>query len=462
MIVAEMSVVQFAEVCGAERWDAEYYGATPKSLIDALSKLDAQPLSNFISTAQRGLAPEYAPNGKVPVVRTVNVRDLEFSDARQEYVTDEFFGSASKGAIGQFDIVATSTGVGTLGRVFCNLADTAYFADGHITVLKPKSGVDYAYLSAVLQSRIGQIQFERWQRGSSGQIEIYPEDILRMLIPSLPGNIQKKISALWLEAVDLVQRAKTFYPEAEQELLERLGWDKLQKQKSELFYVENTAEFDRMSRVDAEHFQPKNRRLRMQLTKQGAIQLGDFCPLPNRGVQPLFVSDGDVFVLASKAIRPQGVTPVEDARTNVAFWDDAANEKARVGKGDVLLNSTGVGTLGRASFYLENSPAIADNHVAIIRPDETVCLPVYLSLFLNSPAGIAQSEMFQTGSSGQLEIYPQHIQEILVYLPRNRDGSIDLAWQKKLADKVVGASQAKQQAQEKLAQAKKLVEDAIG
>ena len=69
--------------------------------------------------------------------------------------------------------------------------------------------------------------------------------------------------------------------------------------------------------------------------------------------------------------------------------------------------------------------------------------------------------MFQTGSSGQLEIYPQHIQEILIYLPRNRDGSIDLAWQKKLADKVIGASQAKQQAQEKLAQAKKLVEEAI-
>jgi hypothetical protein len=69
--------------------------------------------------------------------------------------------------------------------------------------------------------------------------------------------------------------------------------------------------------------------------------------------------------------------------------------------------------------------------------------------------------MFQTGSSGQLEIYPQHIQKILVFVPRNKDGSIDLSWQHKLAEKVTGASRAKQEARAKLSQAKKLVEDYI-
>lgn len=456
--MAEVSVTQFAEIQKAERWDSEFYSPTPASLIAALEIVNACPLTNFIATAQRGLAPEYAPNGTVPVVRTVNVRDLELSNARQEYVTEDFFENANKGAIGQFDIVATSTGMGTLGRVFCNLTDTPYFADGHITVLKPKPGVDYAYLSAVLQSRIGQIQFERWQRGSSGQIEIYPEDILRILIPSLP-HLQNKISLLWRDAVELVQRAKNFYPEAEQELLERLGWEKLQKQKPELYFVEGTAELDRMARVDAEHFQPKFQRLRKHLLNQGAAQLGSVCASIAKGTQPSsYIEDGEVVVVKSKNVFGQGIDFDNCERTTM---DAYADIPARLASGDVVINATGFGTLGRAAFIpVRDEKIVASVDLVILRLQQKV-LPEYAALFLSSPAGLAQSEMFQTGSSGQLHLYPQHIKEFLIYLPRNCDGSIDLAWQKKLADKVVGASQAKQQAQEKLAQAKKLVEEAI-
>jgi type I restriction enzyme M protein len=459
--MAEFSVISGSEISGAARWDAEFFSPTPINLVATLHRLGCQPLGDFIAKAQRGLAPAYDVTGLVPVIRTVNVREIEFSDARQEYVTQDFFDATPKGKIGHLDIAVTSTGVGTLGRVFCNLGTQDLFADGHITVLTPKQNVNYAYLTTVLQSSVGQIQFEQWQRGSSGQIEIYPDDILQIMIPRLSTSVQSEIASLWRAAVDLVQRARTFYPEAEQELLERMGWSALQKAKPELYFVERATTMTSAARADAEHYQPKYRRLREHLNKLGAMRVGNFCSLPNRGVQPLFVPDGEVFVLASKAIRPQGVAPDDDARTSKDFWLEPANEKARVKFGDVLLNSTGVGTLGRASFYLDDTPAVADNHVAILRPNESICLPVYLSLFLNSPAGIAQSEMFQTGSSGQLEIYPQHIQEISVFLPRNKNGSIDLAWQKKLADKVIGASTAKQEAQAKLAEAKGMVEKAV-
>lgn len=70
--------------------------------------------------------------------------------------------------------------------------------------------------------------------------------------------------------------------------------------------------------------------------------------------------------------------------------------------------------------------------------------------------------MFQTGSSGQLEIYPQHIQDMLVYLPKTKAGKTDLAWQQRLADKVLAAARAKIEARTKLEEAKKLVESAVG
>ena len=49
----------------------------------------------------------------------------------------------------------------------------------------------------------------------------------------------------------------------------------------------------------------------------------------------------------------------------------------------------------------------------------------------------------------------------MVYLPRNKNNEIDFVWQQKLADKVIRASRAKVDAQAKLNQAMKLVEDFI-
>jgi len=177
-------------------------------------------------------------------------------------------------------------------------------------------------------------------------------------------------------------------------------------------------------------------------------------------VQPEIAEAGTVLALDSKSIRPNGVEPSGE-RVTQAFYDSGFAEKARVRKHDVLLNSTGRGTPGRAACYQLDAPAVCDNHVAILRPDTEVCLPRYLALFLNSPAGLTQSEQFQTGSSGQLEIYPQHIRPFLVFLPRTKSGKIDIAWQQSLADKIEAAIRAREEAKTKLAEAKRLVEAAI-
>jgi len=459
--MAEYRVVPITDLERFSRWDAEYFSPKPTELLAALRQVGARPLGTYIDKAQRGMAPNYDPAGSVPIIRTVNVRDLEFSATRQEYVTQSFYSSLSKGHVGELDIAVTSTGLGTLGRVFCNMGIQEYMADGHITVLSPKADADYAYLTAVLQSGVGQIQFEQWQRGSSGQIEIYPEDILSIMIPLLPISLQLEISELWKSAVNLVQRACLFYPEAEFELLDRIGWPALQNSKVELFFVENSAVLDNAGRVDAEHFQPKFRRLCQHLLDLKAVGLGTLCSSIDKGTQPgSYSSDGEIVVVKSKNVFGQGIDFGNCERTTSEVFADI---HARLAEGDVVMNSTGLGTLGRAGFIPANHPekmvASVDLLKLSLKHDEV--LPEDLTLFLNCPAGLAQSEMFQTGSSGQLHLYPQHIQNILIFLPRNKDGSIDIAGQKKLADKVVGASVAKKEAQVKLAQAKRLVEEAI-
>ncbi len=458
--MAEITTIALAEINRYERCDAEFFSPSAAALIRKMGKAGCQPLGDFLSSAKRGQAPEYNPAGEIPVVRTANVRELEFSDVRQEYVTKSFFDSAVKGPIGQNDLAVTSTGVGTLGRVFCNISGGAYFADGHITILKAESGVDVCFLAAVLQSRIGQVQFERWQRGSSGQIEIYPEDICNILVPKLPVDSRRRVSALWRAAVESVQKSCLLYPEAEQELLERLGWEKIKNDGDELFFIERFSRTNKHGRTDAEHFQPKYQRLRKQIKKVGALTLGELTMEVAKGTQPSsYYDEGPITVVKSKNVFGDGIDFLSCERTSVDAYEDVP---ARLTEGDLVMNSTGFGTLGRAAFV----PHVTDKTVAavdllVLRLRKDLALPEYVTLFLNTQAGLWQSEMFQTGSSGQLHLYPQHVKDMLVFLPHNKDGSIDLAWQRKLANKVTSASRAKQEARFKLNQAKKLVEDYI-
>ncbi|MDM7458604.1 MAG: hypothetical protein P3W94_004465 [Paracoccus sp. (in: a-proteobacteria)] len=81
--------------------------------------------------------------------------------------------------------------------------------------------------------------------------------------------------------------------------------------------------------------------------------------------------------------------------------------------GDVLVNGTGEGTIGRAAPYLHGQRALPDNHVTVLRTDRVD--PVYLAVFLNSPLGQWQIERHIKGSSGQVELYPSDIARIMIW-----------------------------------------------
>jgi type I restriction enzyme M protein len=115
-------------------------------------------------------------------------------------------------------------------------------------------------------------------------------------------------------------------------------------------------------------------------------------------------------VINSKHVNRGEVRLDEDNRA--ATFDDRT---PLIQLGDVLMNGTGVGTIGRSAPYLHQTPAVPDNHVTILRPKPGVD-PVYLSVFLNSIAGQIQVEQWQRGSSGQIELYPDDIAQFLVWV----------------------------------------------
>jgi len=96
--------------------------------------------------------------------------------------------------------------------------------------------------------------------------------------------------------------------------------------------------------------------------------LGDVCSLLNRGISPAYLEEGGVCVLNQKCIRDHEVS-YEPSRRHDPTAKKVAAERF-IQFGDVLVNSTGTGTLGRVA-QVRDEPEEAttvDSHVTIVRP----------------------------------------------------------------------------------------------
>ncbi len=96
--------------------------------------------------------------------------------------------------------------------------------------------------------------------------------------------------------------------------------------------------------------------------------LGEVCQLINRGISPKYVDQAGVRILNQKCVRNHRLD-YELARRHDIAAKSVAKERF-LQKGDVLVNSTGVGTLGRVAQVREEplEPTTIDSHVTIVRP----------------------------------------------------------------------------------------------
>lgn len=122
--------------------------------------------------------------------------------------------------------------------------------------------------------------------------------------------------------------------------------------------------------------------------------------------------NANVCALKSICIRA-GYVDLETARSVSKEVYEKTKRRAGIKKNDVLINSTGDGTIGRVAVYDHDFPAVVDGHITILRfTDED--LAWYVGAFLMSDMGQKQITRYINGSSGQVEIYPQDIARIWI------------------------------------------------
>ena len=143
------------------------------------------------------------------------------------------------------------------------------------------------------------------------------------------------------------------------------------------------------------------------------VKLKDVCSYISRGITPSYDEFG-VIVINQKCIR-DGKISFEQARFTNPDNRKIPNDKL-LQLFDILVNSTGVGTLGRVAQIkkIENNVTV-DSHVTIVRPNESVNSEFIGYALFNKQNEI---ESLAQGSTGQTELSRERLgNEIIFPIP---------------------------------------------
>lgn len=407
-------------------------------------------LASLFSVIDRGEKAEYNESGNVPVLRSVNIRDLSFSDQRQEFVTEDYYSKKTKGQVHKDDILITSTGTGTLGRTSIWYKDSMAFNVPENSFLRGPLNVNPYFIATFLSTKFGVLQLFQNQRGSSGQLHLYPVDIKRVVIPSFILDYQNEIGDTIKKAFVLEEESKSLYCQAEELLAKELQLDQL-KLPNKKWYTADYYEAVKSKRLDSTHFRDAYSNLFDFIeTHFLCKKIGQIVSVNRRGLQPVYSENGTIMVVNSKHLSSTHILYDQTERTTEEEFSKQA--VAQIKNGDVLIYTTGA-YIGLTNAFNSQEKALASNHVNILRLSDTSIDPNYLALVMNSKIGKLQTEKHSRGSA-QLELYPADIAKFIIpIISENK--------MKEIGDLVRNSLSALNQSKQLLAQAKRRVEELI-
>lgn len=137
--------------------------------------------------------------------------------------------------------------------------------------------------------------------------------------------------------------------------------------------------------------------------------LEEACTLISRGISPKYTEEGGVLVINQKCVRNHTIDYSLARRHDI----EKKNVKPErfIQRGDILINSTGQGTLGRVAQVRDEppEPTTVDSHVTIVRPNPE---KFYLDYFGYALIQI-EDELKNSGqgTSGQTELAKTRVQK---------------------------------------------------
>lgn len=141
-------------------------------------------------------------------------------------------------------------------------------------------------------------------------------------------------------------------------------------------------------------------------------KVSEVTELIKRGVSPKYVEDDGILVINQKCIRDNRV---DLSLARLTSKEKKITEEKFLNEGDILINSTGTGTLGRtAQINNINESITVDTHITIMRPSKDINAK-FLGYFIRLNESLITS--MGKGATNQIELSATDLANIEIYLP---------------------------------------------
>ena len=262
-------------------------------------------------------------------------------------------------------------------------------------------------------------------KGSAGQVNISLTQSQNMRIPLPPLGEQERIVAeieKWFALIDQIEQGKvdlqTTIKQTKSKILDLAIRGKLVPQDPK---DEPASEL--LKRINpAAEITCDNGQYGKLPNGWCACKLVDICSFLSRGKSPKYSEDDKTYpVFAQKCNLKDGGISLEQARfldpSTINKWNDVY----KLQTGDVLVNSTGTGTVGRTRLFnincLGSYPfVVPDSHVSVVRVLKSIC-PQYIYAFISSSSIQQYMEENLAGSTNQKELYLGVLENMQIFLP---------------------------------------------
>ena len=149
-------------------------------------------------------------------------------------------------------------------------------------------------------------------------------------------------------------------------------------------------------------------------------RLNSICSYIHRGKSPQYGTDKILPIIAQKCNQWSGIQTEKCLFAEKGTISKYTNEQF-IQLGDILINSTGTGTVGRTGIvkmdlFKVYQHFVADSHVTVVRSN-SLTDPQYIWFVLISPLIQKDIEKKCTGSTNQIELATSTIKNYLIPLP---------------------------------------------